>query len=268
MENKMTMLIMSCDKFYDLWQGHVKLLEENWPDRDMDTYIVTDAETSSNFENVRIIAAGDKVEWSERLAYALSFVDTEYVFITLDDYFLIKTVDNARMKSLAEMMTRESADYVRIFHRPHRATGKKLGNYIGLYEINTTYTYSVNLYPGIWRKSFLEKALEKPRNPWQFEVSLAKTARDNNAYCVADLRKDFRILDVVRKGKLLHKAAAYFKKHPDLYCGSREVNFRSYEIKLGIRSFGAEYAPLPVVNWARNFMIKRGHHYFSQEAEK
>lgn len=268
MGKKMTMLIMSCDKFSDLWDGHVKLLEENWPDRDMETYIVTDAETSKCFENVKIISAGDTVEWSERLAYALNYVDTEYVFITLDDYFLIKKVDNARIKALAEMMTKENADYIRIFHHPHRATGKRLESYTGLYEIDTTYTYSVNLYPGIWRKSFLEKALEKPRNPWQLEVSLAKTARDNDATCVVDLKKDFRILDVVRKGKLLHKAAAYFKKHPELYCGSREVNLWSYEIKLGIRSFGVEYAPLPIVNWARNFMIRRGHHYFSQEAEK
>lgn len=33
LKDQMTMIILSCDKFSDLWEGHVKLLEENWPDR-------------------------------------------------------------------------------------------------------------------------------------------------------------------------------------------------------------------------------------------
>lgn len=45
----MTMLILSCDKFSDLWDGHIKLLEKNWPDRDMDTIIVTDAPSHRDY---------------------------------------------------------------------------------------------------------------------------------------------------------------------------------------------------------------------------
>lgn len=33
MKKNMTMLILSCDKFSDLWDGHIKLLEKNWPDQ-------------------------------------------------------------------------------------------------------------------------------------------------------------------------------------------------------------------------------------------
>jgi len=48
--------------------------------------------------------------------------------------------------------------------------------------------------------------------------------------------------------------------------GQREVNTWPYEIKLFIRTIGVRYAPKFIVNVVRNYMIKRGHHYFSQDA--
>ena len=48
MNKKMTMLILSCDKFSDLWDGHVKQLEKYWPDRNVDTYIITDKQSEKN----------------------------------------------------------------------------------------------------------------------------------------------------------------------------------------------------------------------------
>ena len=115
MSKNMTMLILSCDKFSDLWDGHIKLLEQNWSDRDIETYIVTDAPTDKKYPGIRIINAGTDVEWSDRLAYALKQVDTDYVFITLDDYFLIKKVDDQSIVNLMKMMEKEGIDYVRLF---------------------------------------------------------------------------------------------------------------------------------------------------------
>lgn len=266
LKNKMTMLILSCNKFSDLWDGHVKQLEENWNERNIKTYIVTDEPTDQKFPNVEIIVAEGQPEWSDRLKYALSLVDTEYVFVTLDDYFLIKKVNSQRINELVSMMDAENIDYVRLFPHPKGATKEKLKNYSQVSWINTDETYSVNLYSGIWKKNFLEKTTVESRSAWLYEVRLARIARECKARCVVSHSADFKILDVVRKGKLLHKAANYFKKHPGIYSGSREVNSWSYEIKLGIRTFGVRHAPKFIVNAARNFMIKRGHHYFSQDA--
>lgn len=264
--DRMTMLILSCDKFSDLWEGHIKLLEENWSDRGMQTYIVTDSTTDRKFANAEIIVAEGLPEWSDRLKYALTFVDTEYVFITLDDYFLIRKVENQRINELIQMMDTEDIDYVRLFPHPKSATMGELQPYPKVSWINTNETYSVNLYSGIWRKSFIMKTTYESRSAWLYEVRLARTARECKAKCVVSHGKDFVILDVVRKGKLLHKAVGYFKRNQGIYNGTREVNTWCYEINLGIRTFGVHHAPKFIVNAARNFMIKRGHHYFSQDA--
>ena len=78
--NKMTMLILSCGLFSDLWDAHVYQLEKYWADRGMDTYIVTDKRQDTSYENVKVIAAGDGVEFTDRLKYALEQIESEYIF--------------------------------------------------------------------------------------------------------------------------------------------------------------------------------------------
>ena len=266
LHNKMTMLILSCDKYSDLWDGHVSQLEKFWGDRGFQTYIVTDKPTEKHYENVSIVSAGEELEFSERIAFALQHVQTEYVFITLDDYFLVEKIDSDKITFLLEMMNKENVDYVRLFKHPKKSQGKRLSGYKKLYTIKTERVYSVNLYSGIWRKSFMLKTFQKPRNAWKYEVSLAKTATTENAKCIVSLRKEFKILDVVRKGKILNKAHRYFKRH-GVYYGDREVCSRWYEFKLGARTLFGRCMPDFVVNWARKIMIKRGHHFYSQDQD-
>jgi len=259
------MLILSCELFSDLWDAHVKQLETFWPERGMDTYIVTDAEHPVEFDKVKVMATGAGLEFSQRLAIALDRIDTEYVLITLDDYFLREPVSNSCINGLVTMMEREKLDYVRLFKQPGKAQGKRLKEYKNIFWIKTEQVYSVNLYSGIWKTDFMKKTIRDVRDPWRFEVSLSKIATELKARCAVSLNREFVILDVVRKGKILNKANRYLKKH-DLYHGSRPVQSKWYEFKLAIRTWGGRLMPAFVVNLARNFMIKRGHHYFSQDA--
>lgn len=265
LKNNLTMIIHSCDKFSDLWDMHVALLEKNWGERDIPTYVLTDKETSKTYENVSVISAGEGKELSERMAFALPKIDTEYVFVTLDDYLLIKPVSNEIIGELLGIMEKEKLDYLRLFIRPKKATGSRLKPYKKIHNVNLENSdYAVNLYVGILRKSFLEKTIKEKKNAWQYEVSLTKIAREVNAKCAMSKNKDFVILDTVRKGKFLNKAYRYIKKH-DLYDGDREVNTHWYEFKLGVRTWGARHMPKWIVKMARKFMMKRGHHYYSQE---
>lgn len=263
--DNLTMLILSCDKFSDLWEGHIWLLEKNWPDRDFETIIVTDAPTDRTFRGVKIIAAGSNVEWSDRLAFALNEISTEYVFITLDDYFLIKRVPNEGVCELVNMMENEHIDYVRLFKRPKRASREQVGNHRKVFWVDLNCKYSVNLYSGIWKKSFIESTVTESKSAWNYEVSLTQKAQYYGAKCAVSYRDEFVILDVVRKGKLLHKAASYFKRHPGIYEGDRPVNSWSYEMQLNIQIIGARYLPLWMHKYVKAFLRKRGRQFFSEE---
>lgn len=262
--DEVTMLILSCDAFSDLWDGHARLLDENWPDRNIPTYIVTDAPNDWKHEGVTVLSIGADAEWSDRLFGAInSVVDTEFVFVTLDDYFLVKQVDDSQICNLVKTMKEESLDYVRLFPRPKKATREELPGHAGLRWVDTSCMYSVNLYSGVWKRDFLASTVRNPENAWQYEVALHKRAQEYGARCAVSERKEFVILDVVRKGKLLHSAAAYFRKHPGLYEGKRDVNTWGYEIRLTIQQLASRHLPQPFHSLAKSIARKCGMRFFS-----
>lgn len=260
LHDKLTMMIQTCDKFSDLWDSHVFLLNNNWSDRNINTILVTDIETSKGFENVSVISAGNGSEFTQRLQFALNYVYTDYILITLDDYFLTSKINNNNIEYLINVMEKEKLDYIRMFQIP-KPNGR-FKNYKHIFNIDLSGNYKVNLYPGLWRKSFLKETLENPLNAWQYEVSLTKKALDLGALCVMTKGKEFEFLDVVRKGKLLHKANRYLRKN-QLYSGHREVISWKQEIKLNLMFYGKEFIPQRFFKYVKRKLIKRGHKFYS-----
>lgn len=265
MKDKITCLIFSCDKFSDLWDGNLKMFRENWPERDFETYIVTDKPTDRTFPDVKIIAAGADMEWSDRLKYALDFVKTDYVFVTLDDYFLIEKVDNVKMENYLQLMITGGYDYLRFFPRPKGATREQLSGWKGVYHVDESYAYSVNLYSCYWSKAFLEYTVREPKNAWMFEISLCEQAVSYGAKCLCSYNKDYVILDVVRKGKILHSAHKYFKKHPGIYEGDRELQSWIFEAKLWVKTMVSRHSPAFIYPFFRYIFKKAGGQSFSYD---
>lgn len=261
LKNRLTLLIHTCDNFSDLWDSHIKLLGRNWSDRNIDSIMVSDKMRKTEFSEVKLYFAGEGAEFSDRTRYALQFIATEYVLITLDDYFPIYKINSAKIERLLDIMDAENLDYIRLFCDPN--SHKKVKNYNKLYEISLDTNYAVNLYPGIWRKSFIEKTIVNKMNIWQYEVSLTGTAKEMNAKCFLSKGREFKILDVVRKGKLLHKANRYLKKH-DLYHGSREVISRKEEIRILIFSTGKKILPKWLAIKIKEHLKKRGHKFYTE----
>ena len=102
--DNLTLVIHSCAKFSDLWDIHMKLLNENWHNRGIDTFLVTDEATDKEYPGVTILPAGDGAELSQRAEKMLPFINTEYVLVTLDDYFPIYKIDSKKIEKLVEAM--------------------------------------------------------------------------------------------------------------------------------------------------------------------
>lgn len=264
LKDKLTLLIHSCDKFSDLWPAHVKLLNQNWPDRGIRTILLTDKPRDDQYEGVEIIGAGDGKEITERIRHVLPLIDTEYVLVTLDDYFVTTPINTARIARLVEIMEREHYDYIRLFDRPHcplTSSGHK-----DIYTYTLDHDYRVNLYSGIWRKDFIERTLgDRVLNAWEFEVTLTERARNANGNCAVSHGKEFPILDVVRKGKILPKAYKYLMKH-DLYHGNRSMMPYLATYKLAVKTFWARLIgklPSPAVRTIKKICVLLGMKSFS-----
>ncbi len=262
----LTVLILSCEKYSDLWAGQVQQLNHYWPSPDVKKIIVTDKETDIKLDGFQVFSAGDTKEWSERLSIVLDIIDTEYVLITLDDYYLIKKVEDSRISEAIDLMDQHKLDYVRLFKRPTKANMDKINNHLNTFYINPAHPYSVNLYAGIWKKKFLQFTVREPLNAWQFEVRLPKLSIEYKAKC-AVMNGTYDILDVVRKGKVLRKANRYFKKHPGIYTGNRDVNTIKDEFKLTLLTLAGRYTPNVFRRGIKQTMRKHGYSFFSDDIE-
>lgn len=267
MNEDLSVIISTCDKFSDLWDANIQLLNQNWADRNIETFLVTDKPTNRAFENVTVVAAGEGTEITERLKAVLPLIKTKYILFTLDDYFLTQPINNKEIIDDLNVMQKHSLDFLRIFvmSKKHLRNRKAVEIERDIYLLdNYAGDYIVTLYAGIWRKDFMEKTLTDTLNAWQYEVSLTRKARELNARCADSRRGEFPILDVIRKGKVLTKARKYFDKNP-IYEGNRENMKVKDEWMIAFRTWLREWLPKPLFNLSKTIMRYRGYKFFSDE---
>lgn len=262
LKDKLTIVINSCGAYSDLWNGQIELLNRNWKDRNVKTIILTDTNPNNyKYDNIEIICAGEKKEITERLRFVMPYITTEDIFLTLDDYYLVEKVDNNRIEYLINEMEKQNLSYIRLYKNP--TSKDKIGE--GLYKIHHEQhksSYYVNLYAGIWKKSFMELTINDNLNAWQYEVSLTPFVQNNNIDCATTNGNEYKILDVVRKGKILHKAHKYFKKDP-VYTGNRPLVPYSVEFKERFRFVIRKILPRNLFLAIKKKAIKKGGTFYS-----
>ena len=265
MKNNFSVIISTCDKFSDLWDAHILLLNKNWADRNAETFLVTDKPTDRKFKNVTVVAAGEGAEITARLRAVMPLIKTEYVLFTLDDYFLTEKISTKAINKDIQIMETHQIDYLRLFVMTMKSLknrkAEELEKDIFLLD-NNAGDYIISLYAGIWRKNFMEKTLTKTLNAWQYEVALTNMARQLKARCADSRRGEFPILDVIRKGKVLTKARKYFEKNP-IYSGNRENMKAKDEWMLEFRTWLREWLPKPLFKFSKAVMRCRGYTFFS-----
>jgi hypothetical protein len=258
LDENITIIILSCAKFSDLWDNNVSLLKKFWPNHPK-YQIISDGEALYPFrsrEHLKIFNS----EPSNRLIAAIDEVTTKYVFLTFDDYFLKKSVDEKHLIQIFEFIIKNDVDYCRFFKKPKIKT--KI-NELGLKKLPLQNVYEVNMYPGLWKVDSLKKVLVPNEDIWKTEVRLTKRARENGLFCFAYLKENiFPFEDIVRKGKYLRSGLKFIKKN-DLYISDREVRTYGEDFKLFIQTLASDYLPKGIANLVKKWQRKKGKVFYS-----
>ena len=128
-------------------------------------------------------------KWSNGVIELLEHIDDELLVILLEDYWLVRKVDNQGVNTLADLM-RIHKDILRVDltdDRQYAGDMKDVG-YYGHYDLVSTPNdspYQLSLQAGIWRRELLLKLLRPELSPWQVELYLSPTMHE---------RDDMRVL--------------------------------------------------------------------------
>ncbi|MEE3486923.1 MAG: hypothetical protein VZT48_02330 [Bulleidia sp.] len=179
---KYTVIVDSCDKYADCWLPMSQCMEKFWPEAVNENAVVLITDGSGKKPVAVDLSAcryAEVIEISERnfgalLKKALRRIDSELVFLILDDQWPGSAVRTDLLEQAADIMANDGTIGVIYSEampekRVHEWHYSSSGKYPFLYEIPFGTPYRMSLAPALWRKDFLIDILQDEDTAWDFE---------------------------------------------------------------------------------------------------
>jgi len=167
MHNKrICLLVLSCDKYSDLWPTFFDLFEKSWSDCPFDKYLLTNYKKapSSAFTTINI---GKDISWSDNLLFAIDTFrgEYDYIFLFMDDGFITK-VNKKQIINDVKAFIDIDGDYITFINEPKHT--KSFNQYFG--EIEKSSKYRATATWALWKIGTLSSLLKIGESAWEFEV--------------------------------------------------------------------------------------------------
>lgn len=186
--SELTILVNSCDSYSDLWEPFFTLLKRHWPNINENSIMLNSESKSFSIPEMNIVqpmlSDDDCTTWSKRFKACLNQIKTKYVLIMLDDFWIEKDVDVARLNACVEAMEKDEA--IKNFSFVPTLWQNKNDGVFEYFELRKKGPYMLNLQAGLWRTEELKKLVVENENPWQFEtLGTYRAAKAGGKYYVA-----------------------------------------------------------------------------------
>jgi len=154
-----SILVLSCDSYEDCWEPFFKYKNKYWTDCKYDTYLVTETKTCKHAKTINI----NNECWTVRFKEALKQIDSPYVLIMLEDFFIRSKVNQDKIDTC--FFDNDTITFN--FEKDYRDSIK--GTNWNLQYNNQIYLNSCQA--GIWDRLKLIDRLQEDMNAWQWECT-------------------------------------------------------------------------------------------------
>jgi len=192
-------LILSCDKYADLWSPFFEAFFKNWLDCPYQIYLGSNLKKFSD-KKVRTILSGKDIDWSTSYLKILSQIPEKYILVWPEDAFIITKVNTTLINSCFTYLEQKKAKHIQACPIvPADTKNIPKNQYFGTYEKTRPYRINVK---GFWDKKYLQSILIKGESPWHFEViGSYRTSYEDGFYFSS--KPIFDYIHIVEKGKLI-----------------------------------------------------------------
>ena len=167
-----SILINTCDKYDDAWYPFFELMKKYWQECPYKVFLNTETKQyqheGMNLEVLNLPEGLNEAPWGKRIKSCLERIDTKYVILFLEDFFLQAPVNQEELERCINLMESD--------HRYAAIYFKQIDGFTEVYEKEPKYflmseniMYKLNLQAGLWRKSDLEALIGDEDSPWSFE---------------------------------------------------------------------------------------------------
>lgn len=170
-----SLVVSSCDKYEDAWYPYFELLKKYWPEHPQKIYLITEEKGFSCSDlDIQVCNYDKSLTWSERLYLTLNQIESKYIIFSLEDFFLLGNVNQARIEECIGWMEENSQIAVcRLFSSNHPNL-KITEKYKDFYIADNTVGFRLDTQVALWNREVLMSFIDLKENPWQFEQNGTK----------------------------------------------------------------------------------------------
>lgn len=209
-ENNLSILIVSCDKYADLWSPFFSFFEKYWPDCPFPVYLGSNHKVLDH-PRVKMLLSGDDPSWAESARRIVDRIHTPYFLMLLEDFFLTRKVDTDLICYLAKSLEELNGAYMRL--RPRTPPDIRLENYPLFGEIKRNAPYRVALQAALWRKDVFLDLLHDGETAWDMEISGSKRSNDLEMGFYSTWGDALEYYPTVTFGKWIRNTPSFCRQH-------------------------------------------------------
>lgn len=208
------LLVVSCDRYADLWRPYFHCLFKYWPDCPYPVYLGSNAKSYSD-PRVTTLAIGDDRDYSSNLLAMLDRIPQEWVIATVEDRFISGSVDSERLDTAIRAVQAAGGGYLKLIGDSPVSFDPSSNPDVG--EIPRGVCYRVSFTVALWKKSVLRSLLKPGESAWDIERQGTRRsyALPEGFYAVtAERRKTPLIANFhsVVKGLWVHSAPGFLRR--------------------------------------------------------
>ena len=175
-----------------------------WPDCPFEAVCVTETlpgDSSERFCFDRLIRTYVGSSWSARVLEALRQIETPYVLLLCNDYFLCGTVRTGRLLLRLDQAIRYKALNLRLLEMPETDLWyATVDDGLPLKEYRKNSAYCISTQTGFWDVAVLSRLVSRTGSGWEFERKGSYLVGDERGPILCTPEREFPFLDAVHKG--------------------------------------------------------------------
>jgi len=203
----LAILVLSCDKYSDVWPSFYKCFKENFPSICAPIYLGSNT-LKANLPGVITLFSGKDVDWSSSYRKILSQIKERKVFVILEDLFLDSKIDKTSFESIIRFLFEADAKHIRYWGDP-RPDFETCNSLVGGCLKGAPYRATVC---GFWDRDYLLSLIIDGENPWNFEIlGSYRTSYDDGFFATHSSICSFK--NMIEKGCWIKKSIKWALEH-------------------------------------------------------
>jgi hypothetical protein len=232
-------LVVSCDAYHDLWAPFFHCFFKYFPDCPYPVFLGSNTITHPD-SRISALLVGPDIDYSSNLMKMLQAIDHDWVILWIDDRFIARHVDAARLARCIQQVQEQRGVYAKLVANNPFARKANASQVLG--EIPPGEPYRVSITVGLWQKRALEQLLHHGESAWELEY--AGSARSNGISgkffsVAAQFRHDPPIVDehIIIKGQVARPARRFLEQEGLLRACQSHRQIQTWRSALYVRLF-------------------------------